>query len=367
MTSGVTQTQTTNVDKDGNVSGSVQSVTASPQTQAQTIAGTGGGILGAVLGAANFVYSIVKDHGAKLTMAVESGGDGISSGTADEAKFKADWVGEFSASGVWYTHTRAFGSLLNSHRGKLPHEKTKDTGDFSSAYICTVFPYQLRWNLYAVTPKPISKKDEAAVKQGFASRTADAYDKFYERVKELKLDDLTVQEPGSKGKKLTVKYRTKNSGESFTEYLKFLRKFQENEPRIKGAIGELEATVETIKAEAADYDAQLLKATQSAGETFYVMRNIALSPLSDLNGVKQHYWQHLSINSKFTITPRKEKPYGFTVGLVWGETALGYGYPGQVGSYEITQDGPAETDVELKPNGKLGRRFGQFLVVNKDR
>jgi hypothetical protein len=364
MTSGVTQTETTNRDKDGNVSGSVQSVTASQQTQGQTIASTVGGILGNLLGAANFVYSIIKDHGAKLTMAVESGGDGISSGTADETKYKAAWVGEFSASGVWYTHTRAFGSLLSKHRGELPHEKTGNTDDFSSAYICTVFPYQLRWNLYEVTPKPISKKEEAAAKQGFASREADAYDKFYARVKDLKLDNLTVQ-GRRKGK--VAKYRPKEPGEAFVDYLAFLQRFGENEPRIKGAIGELEATVETIKAEAADYQAELTKAALAAGEKFYVMRNITLGPLSDLDGVKQHYWQHLSINSTFTITPRKEKPYGFTVSLVWGETALGYGYPGQVGSYEITQAGPAATDILLKENGKLGRRFRQFFDPKKER
>lgn len=353
---------TQNFDKDGAVTTS-QLVTASPEIQAQTIASTGSGALGAVIGAANFVYSIIKDHGAKLAVAVESGGEGVSSGAFEEAKFKAEIAGEFSVSGIWYTHTRAFGSLLDRTRGNLPHEKTAKSAEFGSAYLCTVFPYQLRWNLYKVQPKPISDTDAAKKRLEFAKSEGDAYEAYSARVDQLKLKEGSLV-LGS-GKKATV-FRLKEKEENFDHYIEFVKKFRNKEPRLGTAADELDASLLLIQQSRNEYNETVAK-SKKTDEPFYVMRNVTIQALTQHQGIRQRFWQHLSINSKFTITARKEKPYGVRVGLVWGETALGYGYPGVAGDFEVTQTGPLVGDIAVAGNSKLGRRFLQFKEVTKDR
>jgi hypothetical protein len=355
-------TTTTNRGADGAIT-TTQMVDASPETQAQTIAGTGSGALGAVLGAANFVYSIIKDHGAKLSVAVETGGDGVSSGTFDDAKFKTEMAGEFTASGIWYTHTRAYGGLLDKHRTDMPHETTHQGGDFGSAYLCTVFPYQLRWNLYKVLPKPISDTDAARKRVEFAKMESEAYDAYSERVDGYKIKEGSLV-VGS-GRK-AIKFRLKDERENFYDYVDFVKQFKRKEPRLGTAIAELEATIELVKQSRNEYVDTVAK-SKKTDEPFYVMRNVTVQALTQHQGVRQRFWQHLSINSKFTVTPRKEKPYGFRVGLVWGETALGYGYPGVAGDFEIVQTGPAPGDVAITGSSKLGRRFIQFKEVTKER
>ncbi|MFG1648098.1 hypothetical protein ACGFMK_48075 [Amycolatopsis sp. NPDC049252] len=356
-------TTTTNFGADGKPTSS-QLVDASPEVQAQNIGGTGSGALGAVLGAANFVYSIIKEHGAKLDLAVEIGGEGVTSGIVDDAKFTVESVGEFSATGIWYTHTRAFGSLLDKHRGKLPHETTTDAPRFSSAYLCTVFPYQVRWSLHKVTPKPISDLEVARKRQEFAKGKTDAYAAFDDRAAKFATEGrppLETVDPTTKGK---ITFRPKRAAEDFDEYLGFLRKFDKNTPKLGAAITELETTLAAIEASKVDHEAAVLK-SKDTSHPFFIMRNITLRARTEHKGIRQRFWQHLSIKSKFTITPRKEKPYGFSVALVWGETALGYGYPGVAGDFEITQTGPALDDITIRPTGKVGRRFVQFLEKEK--
>jgi hypothetical protein len=340
-------TTTVNVDKDGNKSSSL--VEASPETQAQTIGSTGSGALGALIGAASFVYSIVKDHGAKLTV--------------DDARFKSEIAGEYSASGIWYTHTRAFGSLLEKHRGTRLHETTGKKSEFSSAYLCTVFPYQLRWNLYKVLPKPISDSDVLKKQAEFAKSEGDAYDTYREQVTklDLKKDSLSVVI-----KKKTVAFRLKDTREDFSDYLEFVKQFRSKEPLLGNAADQLKANLAVVKRSRDDYQLAVT-ASRKTDDPFYVVRNITVQAITQHQGVRQRFWQNLSINSKFTITPRREKPYGFRVGLVWGETALGYGYPGVAGDFEVTQTGPTVGDIAITGSSKLGRRFLQFLEVKKDR
>jgi hypothetical protein len=355
-------TKTTNFGADGQVTTS-QMVDASAETQGQTIATTGSGALGALLGAANFVYSIIKDHGAKLAVAVETGGDGVSSGAFDDAKFKAEIAGEYSASGIWYTHNRTFGSLLDKHKGTLPHEKAKQTKDFGSVYLCTVFPYQLRWNLYKVLPKPLSDTDVAKKRLELAKTEGDAYDAYSERIDSYKIKEGSLVVGA--GKKAT-KFRLKEPSENFSNYLKFVKQFQDKEPRLRTAVAELEASITLLEKSRTEYDDMVVK-SKKTDEPFYVVRNVTVGALTEHQGVRQRFWQHVSINSKFTITPRKEKPYGFRVGLVWGETALGYGYPGLAGDFEVTQTSPAVGDIAITGASKLGRRFLQLKEVTKDR
>lgn len=357
-------TKTTTIGADGKPT-STQLVEASTQQQAQTVGGTASGTLGAAIAAANFVYSIIKDHGAKLDVTVETGGEGVASGTFDDTRFKSKHAGEFTASGVWYTHTRAYGSLLDRNRGDLKHDKTKTAAEFGSVYLCTVFPYQLRWNLYEVAPKPISDLEVARKAAELAKSENAAHQTFNEQTEDLGLADgaLKVRDPVKKDK--WVSFRRKLSQETFDDYLEFLDKFKDNEPALRTAVAELKASLGAIAADRKAHETAV--ADSRKGDVFYVLRNVTIQVLTDHQGIRQRFWQHVSVKSKFTITPRPEKPYGFRVALTWGESALGYGYPGAAGDFEVTQDGPAAGDVKVLGDSKVGRRFTQFSVVGKVR
>lgn len=356
------RTTTTNYGADGNVTTS-QTVDASGETQAQTVVGTGSGALGAVIGAANFVYSIIKDHGAKFSGKVETGGDGVASGTFDDTRFRSEPVGEYSASGIWYTHTRAYGALLDRHRTGMSHEKTPSPTEFGSAYLCTVFPYQLRWNLHRVVPKPIGDTQAAKQELEFVKAEREAYDSFHGLLEGYRI------KPGSlvlgSGKK-AVKFRLKEPEENFENYVAFVKQFNRKEPRLGAAVAELEQNLAVVRQQRAEFGGSVTKATTGATE-FYVLRNVTIEELTEHRGIRQRFWQHLSINSKFTITPRHDRPYGFRVGLVWGEQALGYGYPGMAGYFEVVQTGPSTSDIAITGDSKLGRRFLQFRDVKKER
>lgn len=367
MTRAFDTAKTTTYDKDGNVSG-VQQTQSSPVSDGQAIGGTGSGVLGALVGAANFVYNVLKDYGAAASCNIVEGGAGVSSGTADDAKFTATFVGEFRIAGVWYTHTRSYGSLLKQHRGSLPHERTKKEGDFSSAYLCTIFPYELSWNLYKVTPKAASRKDTSAAKFDRETRTQQVLDDFMKKIASYKIKPGDLVALDDNGKPLRkngqpVAYRAKLPNESFDSYIDFLRQFTNNDYRIGQAIDTAEAGLDAIGEEQAESSKQ--QQDVSTALPFYVMRNIRLTELSEHGPIKAAWSQAIKVDSTFTITPRSEKPYGFRLSCKWGEKTLAYGYPGNTGYFEVTQAGENETDVKITSNGKLGRRFEQFKTIKK--
>lgn len=360
-------------------SGTTQTtVTSGILPTVQTGASTGTGILGSLVGAAQTIYNIIKDHGLAIDFSTTATAVGASSGIKADDKRKSTPKGTFSISGVWYTHTRVFGTLLN--RGQTPHEKAKVAKNFKSTYLCSVYPYEITWDLYELStpqPEPIKKSAITAKELEFTQAEQELFDKFYQQIEEYKAGDVeavTGTKVTGKGRKKVItdiisKFREKGARESDEDYIDFLKLLMVNDRYLESTIGVLEVGLENVKEQRADFS-KLVDDALTASQTpvappELVFANIQLRPVSEVSGVKARFPQNIKVKAQFQINARQTAPWGFEVMLSWAESAIGYGYPGVPGSFRVTQTTDQPGGITITPNGKLGKRFNQFAVRQK--
>jgi len=335
----------------------------------------GGGALGALVAAANFVYTIVKDHGHQCAFASKDGGPGVSTVPKDlPVRIESRW----EHGGVWYTHTRAWSSTIHS---LYPHTETDKPKKLTSSYLCIVFPFKVTYAI--AVPDVLTIDAEIAALEVEIRRTRlevkqKVRKDLAEHLKELPKAPKRPDEPDG--------YRTPDARAQ--EKRSRDRQPSDEEARYERALGKYRTVRDKYRREKADHDevtrlieslaegqADLLVAKtalldrkrdfrdqvrQNADVKY--MTNVHLSGADGWNDLPSKAWQNVKVNASMTLRADEVSPGSspsVSIDMSWGETAIGYG-KSWTGTITLK---PEETDVD--GSGKFPTRFNQLAKLQK--
>jgi hypothetical protein len=390
-------------------------MTAPPiPVQAGTAASGAGGALGAMVQLANFVYTIIKDHGHELKMTSTVADKGLS--TVPEG-IPVTITERWEHGSAWYTHTRAWHGAVHSlyaHDKDLAGGAARPGKDLSSVYLCIVFPFKVT---YAVAQPDVDAlneqiaKMELEIKQAKLKAKEELIAKLKEQREKLAKDDALPEAP-KKPKRPTrvddppvpMNYRTpeqraqeasrrrrnatveerqfeeavaKNDSDyqkALTKYNKDMEKYREDREdyrlelasmaQARKAIRELApAGDEHIKAQVA-----LLKRKQDFRDRVDQQKNVKymtdvrIQAEDGFNGLKSTAWQNVKVEAKMELSgnePIEGQGTSVTVSLNWAERVIGYGktWTGTITLY------PGQEKVDGQ--GKFVERFKRYAKLNK--